>query len=77
MMFNQIHSIACKRSFNLIQIYSTLFEIGSNRVKQMTGQLNDWTHSDLYGLLMEAIGETSEQVEELREIQSDVSLWEI
>ena len=43
----------------------------------MTGQLNDWTHSDLYGLLMEAIGETSEQVEELREIQSDVSLWEI
>ena len=46
--FIRIHSIILKFLFNFIQIYSNSLQIGSSRVKQMTGHLNDWTHSDLY-----------------------------
>ena len=46
--FTQFQSISLDFAQNVIQIDSTLLEIGSIRVKQMTGHLNDWTHSDLY-----------------------------
>ena len=46
--FTQFHSILLNISFNFIQFDSKLLEFGSIRVKQMTGHLHDWTHSDLY-----------------------------
>ena len=39
--YSHVHTISCK-------CIQRLFEIGSIRVKQMTGHLHDWTHSDLY-----------------------------
>ena len=44
----QIHSNVIQIHSMFTQVCSMLLQIGSIRVKQMTGHLNDWTHSDLY-----------------------------
>ena len=46
--FIQFHSMLRKNSSKFTQTDSNLLDIGSIRIQQMTGHLNDWTHSDLH-----------------------------
>ena len=55
MKLNEFHSNSLDFIQQFTQIRSILLEIGSIRVKQMTGHLNDWTHGDLYELCQDSL----------------------